>query len=412
VEAATMEMPAEFTTGERIRHLRERRGMTRVVLANLVGYSADWLKRIEAGQRGVSIPALVRLAQVLRVDDLSVLIDGEIEIPVSTWEGPHHPAGDAARKIAEVGSFRPARDVDPPDLAVLREGVAAAWRDWHELPDNRSAVTDVLPDLISDLDRAAVVLDGPERRKASSSLASAYGLAQHLAVDLVEPETGRILADRAARAAQAADDPVSLGFGAWTQGHVLRSVDADKALRVVGEAAAELEQHMEDDPDAMGLYGSLCLHMGISAAYQGDDGNAWRFWDTADRVAEVLPAGYFHPQTIFGRANVDIHAVSISGELRRFGEAVGRAGRIDPERVPSRERRGRLYGEIAAGHMQRRELEQARHFLEQSYTASPEQAPYSPLTRGVAVELVRTATGSLKTEAVTLVERMGILPAA
>jgi hypothetical protein len=30
----------------------------------------------------------------------------------------------------------------------------------------------------------------------------------------------------------------------------------------------------------------------------------------------------------------------------------------------------------------------------------------------VAVELVRTATGSLKTEAAALVERMGILPAA
>jgi hypothetical protein len=59
------------------------------------------------------------------------------------------------------------------------------------MPDNRSAVTAVLPDLISGLDRAAVVLDGPERRRASSSLASAYGLAQHLAVDLVEPETQR-----------------------------------------------------------------------------------------------------------------------------------------------------------------------------------------------------------------------------
>jgi len=167
-----------------------------------------------------------------------------------------------------------------------------------------------------------------------------------------------------------------------------------------------------DGPDAMGLYGSLCLHMGISVAYQGDDGDAWRFWDTADRMAEALPAGYFHPQTVFGRANVDIHGVSIAAELRRFGEAVGRAERIDPDRVPSRERRGRLYGEIAAGHMQRRELEQARYFLERSYAESPEEAPYSPLTRGVAVELVRAATGSLKPEAVALVERMGILPAA
>jgi transcriptional regulator with XRE-family HTH domain len=406
-----MEMPAEFTTGERIRHLRERRGMTRVVLANLVGYSADWLKRIEAGQRGVSIPALVRLAQVLRVDDLSVLIDGVAEIPVSAFEGPQHPAGEAARKIAGVGSFRGAGDADPPDVAALAEGVAAAWRDWHALPDNHSVVAAVLPDLIGDLDRATVVLDGPQRRRASSALASAYGLAQHLAVDLVEPETGRVIADRAARAAQAADDPVSLAFGAWTQGHVLRSVDADAALRVVAEAAGELERHIEG-PDAMGLYGSLCLHMGISSAYQGDDGNAWRFWDTADQLADALPAGYFHPQTVFGRANVDIHGVSISAELRRFGEAVGRAERIDPDQVPSRERRGRLYGEIAAGHLQRRELDQARYFLERSYAESPEEAPYSPLTRGVAVELVRTATGSLKTEAVALAERMGILPAA
>jgi transcriptional regulator with XRE-family HTH domain len=229
MEKVTMELPAEFTTGERIRHLRERRGMSRVVLANLVGYSADWLKRIEAGQRGISIPALVRLARVLRVDDLSVLIDGEVEIPVSAWEGPQHPAGEAARKIAGAGSFRGTREGDPPDVAGLAEGVAAAWRDWHALPDNHSVVAAVLPDLISELDRATVVLDGPQRRRASSALASAYGLAQHLAVDLVEPETGRIIADRAARAAQAADDPVSLAFGAWTQGHVLRSVDADAA---------------------------------------------------------------------------------------------------------------------------------------------------------------------------------------
>jgi transcriptional regulator with XRE-family HTH domain len=99
-----MEMPAEFTTGERIRHLRERRGMTRVVLANLVGYSADWLKRIEAGQRGVSIPALVRLAQVLHVDDLSVLIDGEIEIPSARGRG--HIIRPGMRLARSRGSAR------------------------------------------------------------------------------------------------------------------------------------------------------------------------------------------------------------------------------------------------------------------------------------------------------------------
>ena len=126
-----MEMPAEFTTGEWIRHLCERRGMTRVVLANLVGYSADWLKRIEAGQRGVSIPALVWLARLLRVEDLSVLIDGEIEMPVSAWDGPHHPAGEAARKIAGLG--RSARPMMPVLLTWRRSGRVSPRRGGIEI---------------------------------------------------------------------------------------------------------------------------------------------------------------------------------------------------------------------------------------------------------------------------------------
>ncbi|GAA4613683.1 hypothetical protein GCM10023195_59380 [Actinoallomurus liliacearum] len=358
-----MDLPADFTTGERIRHFREKRGTTRAVVANLVGYSSDWLKRIEAGQRGISIPALVRLARVLKVDDLSDLIDGATPMPVSAWEGPAHPA-----------------------------------------------VASVLPALIGDLERATIVLEGVERRRAHAALTSAYGLTQHLAVDLVEPEVGRIIADRAARSAQMADDPVSLAFGAWTHGHVLRSIDADAALRTVREAAAELRRHVENDEDAAGLYGSLCLHMAISTAYQGQDGEAWRQWDAADRVARNLPSGYSHPQTIFGPSNVDIHGVSLAAELRRFGEAVARAERIVPEEVPSRERRGRLYGEIAAGHMQRRQLDDARRYLELAYLESPEEVPFSPLTRGVAVELVRAATGPLKADAVRLAERIGVLP--
>jgi len=387
--------------------------MSRPVLAGLVGYSADWLKRIEAGQRGVSIPALLRLARVLRVDDLSVLIDGDMPIPVSAWSGPDHPAVAAIREIIESVRFASPRHGEAsPDSGSLAERVTQAWRDWHTLPDNHSVVASVLPRLIAELEAAAIVLDGAERRSVHASLASAYGLAQHLAVDMVEPEVGWVIADRAARAAQAADDPVSLAFGAWTYGHVLRSKDADAALRAVAEAAAELERHAGDDPDAAGLLGSLNLHMAISAAYQGQDGTAWRFWDAANGIADRLPAAYFHPQTIFGAENVAIHGVSIAADLRRTGEAVARAERINPDAVPSRERRGRLFGEIAAGHLHRRELPEALHYLQQAYLTSPEEVPYAPLTRGVAVELVRSSTGWLKRDAVALAEQIGVLPAA
>jgi hypothetical protein len=51
------------------------------------------------------------------------------------------------------------------------------------------------------------MLDGAKQRAAHAALTSAYGLVQHLAVDLVEPEVGWVIADRAARAAQAVDYP-------------------------------------------------------------------------------------------------------------------------------------------------------------------------------------------------------------
>lgn len=385
--------------------------MSRPVLAGLVGYSSDWLKRIERDERGIALPALLRLAKVLRVDDLSVLIDGDKPMPLSAWEGPHHPAATAVDRIVNAVTFTGTGHADvQPDVAALTAKVGQLWRDWHTVPDNRTVVSAPLPALIAMLETATIRLDGMPRRRAHAALTSAYSLAQHLAVDLTEPATGRILVDRAVRSAQAADDPVSLAFGAWTYGHVLRGNDPDAALHLVADAGAALRRHFDDDQDAAGLLGSLDLHCAVSAAQQGHNGTAWRFWGAAEEIGRSLPTAYSHPQTAFGVGNVAIHGVSIAGLLRRHGEAVQRASDIDADTVPSRERRGRLYGEIAAGHQQRQELDDVLHYLELSYVTSPEAAPYSPLTRGVAVELVRSARGSLKTSATALAERMGILP--
>lgn len=387
--------------------------MSRPVLAGLVGYSSDWLKRIERGERGISLPALLRVARLLRVDDLSKLIDGDVPMPISEWEGYGHPVATAVRQIVDVMSFAPTRrSGTPPDVADLGRQVRDLWTDWHTRLDNRTVVAEQLPALVRDLETATVLLDGRERRRAHAALASAYSLAQHLAVDLTEPEVGRVLVDRAARSAQAADDPVSLAFGAWSYGHVLRGLDPDAALRIVADAANELQRHLDDDPDAAGLLGSLDLHCAVSAAHDGSGSVAWRYWDAAEQLSRRLAANYSHPQTAFGQGNVAVHGVSLAGLLSRHGEAVQRGGDIDADQIPSRERRGRLYGEIASGHLQRREWDAALHFLERSYVTSPETAPFSPLTRGVSVELVRSTRGAEKAAAVALAERMGVLPTA
>ena len=52
--------------GERIRGLREKRGLTREALAEKTGVSAVYLKKLEAGERtSPALPTLARIARAL-----------------------------------------------------------------------------------------------------------------------------------------------------------------------------------------------------------------------------------------------------------------------------------------------------------------------------------------------------------
>jgi transcriptional regulator with XRE-family HTH domain len=76
--------------GARLRLLREARGMTRETLGGLVGRSASWVKRIEAGTLGApKLHLLVAIATALRVRDLSELT-GDQSMPVSLFVAPGH----------------------------------------------------------------------------------------------------------------------------------------------------------------------------------------------------------------------------------------------------------------------------------------------------------------------------------
>ena len=162
--------------------------------------------------------------------------------------------------------------------------------------------------------------------------------------------------------------PLALAGAAWTLGMVQRSAgDTDGAIGLATEAAGLLQPRLEDGTDELrAMYGALQLHAATTAARAGRDGDAWRHWDTADATARRL-GGYDHPWTMFGSANVKLHAVSISADLSRSGEAHGHAEQIDPEEIPSRERRGRLGVEIARAYYQRRDYPATLHWLETAY---------------------------------------------
>jgi len=189
-------------TGERIQILRERKGLSRPVLAGLVGMSASWLKGIEQGRRlPPRLPVLVKLAEALAVGDVAVLagtdmdLGGATSIPVASFARIPHEAVPAIRDAVRD----PMLTVEdgPVDVNALASRAADAWRLWHTSREHRTDVGRVLPRLVTDARIAARGSNRPQQRAASAVLADVYALVQHEIVWASEseltgpPPTGR-----------------------------------------------------------------------------------------------------------------------------------------------------------------------------------------------------------------------------
>ncbi|MGA2828825.1 MAG: helix-turn-helix transcriptional regulator [Streptosporangiaceae bacterium] len=402
-------------TGERIQILRERKGLTRPVLAGLVGMSPSWLKGIERGTRlPPRLPLLVKLAEALAVGDVVLLagtdmdIGGATSVPVASFARIPHDAVPAIREAVRDPLLTiPDGPVDVPALASR---TADAWRLWHHSPEHRTDVGRVLPRLVTDARVAARSADGEGRRAANAVLTDVYALVQHEVVWASETELTWTVADRAMTAAQEADTPAALAGAAWTLGMVQRSAgDTDGAMTLALEAAGLLESRLEDAGDELrAMYGALRLHAAVTAARAGREGDAWAHWDAARITAEGLSDRYHHPWTMFGESNIKLHAVSISADLSKSAEARSHAEEIDPEEIPSRERQGRLGVEIARAYHQRRDYPALLHWLEEAYRTSPDSVRYSPSARQMAADAVDHGGALISRRARSLAGSIGL----
>ncbi|MFD8710417.1 multiprotein-bridging factor 1 family protein [Streptomyces anulatus] len=409
-------MDADLTTGERIRALRESRGMSRPVLAELCGRGPDWLKKIESGERELtSHPLLLRLAAALQVADLSVITGTDTPAAAATavpLGRLSHPGMPDIWAAVMTRSLTPAAG-GPVDPASLQGRVDQTWRLWHTSTRNRTEVGALLPSLIRDGEHAVRTLDGEPRRRAQVALSDIYRLTGQATAYIAPAELAWVVADRALTAAQAADQPAAIAAASWNLGNILRETAyPEEALRVVEDAADLIRPHLDGAPeDWRGIYGALQLHAAVTAAREGREGDAWRYWEKGDQVAKSLPAAYVHPSTVFGRANVDFHAVSVDVDLRKAGRALGAADDLDPDVMPSVERRARLWVEVARGHLQRGDRTAALHVMQMAHRIGAETVAYTPSARSVAADLWRSAPRALRPEASRLAVDVGIATA-
>jgi transcriptional regulator with XRE-family HTH domain len=402
------------TTGERIRILRERLGLSRPVLAGLVGRGPEWLKKIETGERELrNIRLLVALGQALKVADLAVLTGNTMPLPMNVWERLGHPAVEPIRAAMTQAPLQPAwSQVVPPSPDNLRARVGDAWRRWHTSPFNRTEIGAQLPGLIREGHACVKVHDGERRRDAWETMSELYRLVQRLLAHIGSSELYWMALDRQRIAAEQADRPLSLAAAVWSSAQGLRSVGyVDEAVQADASAMAMLEPMLEAaQPDVLSAYGRLALQASIASGLDGRAGDAWRYLGKAEQAARRLPEGHWDSQCSFCMANVEVHAASIGVGLHRPAEVITRAERLDTAGIPSIERRSRLLLEIAFAYAQRKDPVAALTMLQTAFELTPENTRYVPQARALAADLTRRVGGPLSHRAVQLAEDMGAIP--
>jgi hypothetical protein len=250
-----------------------------------------------------------------------------------------------------------------------------------------------------------------DRLGAEATLAEVYALAEQALAWVAETQLVWLVADRCMHAAQQADQPLALAGASWVLGNVYRVTGReDEALALVAEAAGLLEPRLNEDgaDETRGMWGALQLHAAVTHAGLGREGDALHSWDQGADMAGRLPTGYAHPWTVFGRPNVDVHAVSVHAYLRKGGRAIDEAERVDPDTVPSLERRSRLWLEVARSYHQRKDTLAALTLLRRACDVSQEAMSCHPLARGIAGELVASGGRLVERDARALARSLGL----
>ncbi|MCQ4081758.1 transcriptional regulator [Streptomyces sp. RB6PN25] len=399
--------------GQRMQLLRTRRGMTREVLAGLLGKSPSWVKQIENGRlKTPKLDMILAIAEALRVRNLADLT-GQPQ-PVELFVGPGHARLPAV--ATAINALPLTADREAPPIEHLKARLARSWAARHQAPNHRDVIGALLPDLIRDAQLAVHQADtSAERRAAQALLSEAYSLAQFFVA--YQPDASLLwrVAERGMVAAQESEDPHAIGVAAWLLAQAHRDsgpghFDAADAvnLDVLGYLTPLLPDASDD---VLAITGALQFEAGYTAARRGDTGSAWGYWDTARAMAARLPDGYYHPVTSFGQAIMGAHAVTVAVELHAGGESVRQVTRAEADVIPSRPRRSRHRIEQARAYHLDGQPDVALATLEQAHEAAPETIRWNGFARRIVLEEAESKTPSRRQRASELAMKIGMLAA-
>ncbi|WP_239590072.1 helix-turn-helix domain-containing protein [Streptomyces aureoverticillatus] len=407
-----METP-RLPVGERVRYYRRKNGNRKqAAVAGLCGITERYLSQIENGHKVPSPEVLARLASELGVPVAALLSD---EVPQQTPSAPLTSSPDIVRALMGHQADRSSVPANPVSPADLRERVEAAWSSWQSSPIRFTDAESVLPALIADTEHAVRAHQPPGeaavRREALRAAADLYGLLRSYCRRTGRNDLSLLVADRAMRAAEDADDPIRVAAAQWNLGHVLLSTDRADAAAEAAETAAHGIARLDSvspGPEAAALKGALELVSVVAEARQQ------RWWQARERLRERAGpmaelAGESNRQwTVFGPTNVTLHAMSVEMLAGGAAEALRLADAIDTSSLPSCERAFTFRLEVAECYGQRREDAAVLVHLRDLEVLAPEDMARSPLAHNLIVRLLHRVRPMYRQQVAQLAERLGI----
>lgn len=399
-----------LSVGQKVKHYRKKNGnRTQAAIAGLCGITERYLQQIEAGQKLPSADVLARLAAELGVPLAALLTEESAAETVA----PVTAAPAIARALMGYG---PSRSSVPASPAQLRERVERAWQSWQSSKGRFTEAAGVLPDLIGDVEHAVRAYrrgnDAEVLRDALRVAADLYGLLRSYCRRAGRLDLSLMVADRAIRAAEDADDPVRIAAAQWNLGHVLLSHSEPEAIEEAKEVALHAVEQLsrtEATAEAKAVRGALELVAVVS------DARRRHWWQARRRLEQcALPlaeqVGEGNVQwTVFGPTNVRMHAMSIEMLAGEAAEGLRVADKVDTSQLPSLERQFTFGLEVARCYDLRRDDAAALVHLLELEELAPEDLARSPLARDMILGLQERVRPAFRRQCTGLAERLQLV---
>jgi transcriptional regulator with XRE-family HTH domain len=400
-------MSANIAIGDRVRFVREGRGLTQLQVATRTGLSLDYVGMIERGVRTPSARVLHLLAQVLGVSMNA--IRGEAQVEPGGIGHPRMPAIYDA--LLGLGSGERTVDLDAMGSRVQMLG--DTWLGARM--NNYERTSALLPDMIRDaewLRRSLRTAEPEQRRQAARLAALTYFVARQFAKSVSRSEVSVLAADRCVQAAEEADDPFLLAAARWHLGaQLLHDGQLDGAQEVTRTTIEDLEPTMGDDRTGLAMYGMMHLLGSIVAVRLGDVHSARRYVEKVRPVANATGEmnAYW---TVWGPMNLSLYAVAVEAEASNPHDGLRAAEAVDDDgllAMPSIDRRARHLMHVAWLYDQIDEDPGVIVHLERAEQQGPEELRYNVLAHQMVRRLLGRARSSYKSNVVNLAERLGLL---